>query len=136
MSAMKIGEVARRTGVGVDTIRFYEREGLLQEPERRPSGYRQYDESTVRRLEYVSRAKGLGFTLAEIRGLLELSFAAHVGCDHVRQRAEAKIADIEDKIRNLQQMRRSLRSIVSRCQAKDSAKDCPLVHDTKGMSAG
>src|SRR6476469_5957445 len=103
MKAMKIGEVAKRTGVGVETIRFYEREGLLQEPERRPSGYRQYDEATVQRLEYIGRAKGLGFTLAENRVLLELSFAAHAGCDQIRQRAEAKIVDIEGKIRDLQQ---------------------------------
>ena len=131
MKAMKIGEVAKRSGVGIETIRFYEREGLLQEPERRPSGYRQYDESTVERLEYIRRAKELGFTLAEIRELLELSFAAHAGCDHIRQRAEAKVADIEDKIRSLQQMKRSLGRIVERCRAKDSTDDCPLVHKTK-----
>ncbi len=99
MTAMKIGEVARRSGVGVETIRYYEREGLLLEPERRPSGYQQYDESTVGRLEYIRQAKDLGFTLAEIRELLELSFAARAGCDHVRQRAEEKVADIEGKIR-------------------------------------
>ena len=139
MKAMKIGEVAKRSGVGIETIRFYEREELLQEPKRRPSGYRQYDESTIKRLEYISRAKELGFTLAEIRELLELSFAAHSGCDHIRQRAEAKIADIENKIRNLQKMRRSLRSIVNQCKTKDSPHDCPLVHgdhDAKEESAG
>ena len=138
MKAMKIGEVAKRSGVGIETIRYYEREGLLQEPERRPSGYRQYDESTLKRLEYISRAKELGFTLAEIRELLELSFAAHKGCDHIRQRADAKIADIENKIRSLQKMRRSLRNIVTQCKKKDSLHDCPLVHgahDAKGKSA-
>ena len=139
MKAMKIGEVAKRSGVGIETIRFYEREGLLQEPERRPSGYRQYNESTLKRLEYISRAKELGFTLAEIRELLDLSFAAHLGCDHIRQRAEGKITDIENKIRNLQKMRRSLRTIVDRCKTKDSPHDCPLIHgahDAKGNSAG
>lgn len=136
MNAMKIGEVAQRTGVGIDTIRFYEREGLLQEPQRRPSGYRQYDESTIKRLEYVRLAKELGFTLAEIRDLLELSFAAHAGCDHIRQRAEDKIADIETKIRNLQKMKRSLHGIVTQCKTKDSPHDCPLVHDTKKKSTG
>ena len=139
MKAMKIGEVAKRTGVGIETIRFYEREKLLKEPERRPSGYRQYDESTIKRLEYISRAKELGFTLAEIRELLEMSFAAHAGCDHIRQRAEGKITDIEIKIRSLQKMRRSLHSIVNQCKTKDSPHDCPLVngaHDAKGDSAG
>ena len=127
MTAMKIGEVARRSGTGIETIRFYEREGLLPPPHRRPSGYRQYDEGTVERLDYIRRAKELGFTLAEVRDLLELSSAAST-CEHVRQRAEAKIADIEGRIRSLQQMRRSLGVIVKRCRAKDSTEDCPLVH--------
>ena len=131
MTAMKIGEVAKRSNIGIETIRYYEREGLLLEPERRPSGYRQYDESTVERLDYLRGAKELGFTLAEIRELLELSFAAHVGCDHVRQRAEAKVADIEGKIRSLQRMKRSLGKIVERCRAKNSTEDCPLVHKPK-----
>ena len=134
MTAMKIGEVAKRSGIGIETIRYYEREGLLLEPERRPSGYRQYNESSVERLEYIRRAKELGFTLAEIRELLELSFAAHVGCDHVRQRAEAKVADIEAKIRNLQHMRRSLSKIVRRCRVKNATENCPLVHKTKRKS--
>lgn len=123
MKAMKIGEVAKRSGVGIETIRYYEREGLLQEPQRRPSGYRQYDASTLQRLEYICRAKELGFTLAEIRELLELSFSANGGHAHIQQRAEVKISAIEEKIRSLQIMRRSLRSIVNRCR---SNKTCPL----------
>ena len=134
MKAMKIGEVAKRSGIGIETIRFYEREGLLQEPERRPSGYRQYDESTVKRLEYIRQAKELGFTLAEIRELLELSFTAHEACQHIWQRAEAKITDIGNKIRSLQKMRRSLRIIVKRCKTKDSPHECPLIHGTEGTS--
>jgi Hg(II)-responsive transcriptional regulator len=136
MKAMKIGEVAKRAGVGIETIRYYEREGLLLEPQRRASGYRQYDESTVERLDYIRRAKALGFTLAEVRELLELSFLAHEGCEHIRQRATGKISDIEEKIRSLQSMRRSLRKIVDRCQATSSTTDCPLVHDTKFKSLG
>lgn len=130
MKAMKIGEVAKRSGSGIETIRFYEREGLLLEPERRPSGYRQYDEATVERLDYIRRAKELGFTLAEIRDLLELSFADS-NCEHIYQRAEAKLIDIEAKIRSLQQMKRSLGKILERCRAKDNTDDCPLVHKAK-----
>ena len=136
MKAMKIGEIAKRSGTGIETIRYYEREGLLQEPERRPSGYRQYEESTVDRLEYIRRAKELGFTLAEIRELLELSFSAHQGCDHIRQLAETKMMDIEKKIRNLHKMRRSLANMLAKCRKKKSADDCPLVHDTKKKPAG
>jgi MerR family copper efflux transcriptional regulator len=134
MTGMKIGEIAKRSGIGIETIRYYEREGLLLEPERRPSGYRKYDESTVERLEYIRRAKDLGFTLAEIRELLELSFTAHAGCNHIRQRAEAKVADIEGKIRSLKQMKRSLDKIVQLCRTKNSTEDCPLVHKTKRLT--
>jgi DNA-binding transcriptional MerR regulator len=130
MTAMKIGEVAKRSKTGIETIRFYEREGLLPPPQRRPSGYRQYDGATVERLDYIRRAKELGFTLAEVRDLLELSSAAST-CEHVRRRAEAKVADIEGRIRSLQQMRRSLGRIVGRCRAKDSTEDCPLVHKAR-----
>jgi DNA-binding transcriptional MerR regulator len=127
MHAMKIGEVARLSGTGIETIRYYERERLLPPPQRRPSGYRLYDAATVERLGYIRLAKELGFTLAEIRELLELSSAAST-CEHIRQRAEDKIADIVGKIRSLQQMRRSLGRIVKRCRAKDSTEDCPLLH--------
>ena len=135
MKMMKIGEVAKLSGTGIETIRYYEREGLLLEPERRPSGYRQYDDSTVERLDYVKRAKELGFTLAEIRELLELSFA-HSNCDHIRQRAETKITDIESRIRSLQQMKRSLGKIVQRCRDRNSTDDCPLLHKTKKRTPG
>jgi DNA-binding transcriptional MerR regulator len=125
MKSMMIGEVAKLSGVGIETIRYYEREGLLHEPQRRPSGYRLYDAATLKRLEYICRAKELGFTLAEIKELLELSFTSSRCRSHIRQRAEAKISAIESKIRLLQNMRRALRTIVGQCR---SSKPCPLVH--------
>jgi DNA-binding transcriptional MerR regulator len=134
MKFLKIGEVARLSGAGIETIRFYERQGLLLVPQRRPSGYRQYDQATVQRLVYIRRAKELGFTLAEIRDLLELSFA-HSSCDHIRQRAEVKINDIETKMRALQQMKRSLGKIVKQCRTNNSADDCPLVHKAQPPAA-
>ncbi len=127
MKFMKIGEVAKLSGTGIETIRFYEREGLLLEPERRPSGYRQYEHATVERLEYIRQAKELGFRLTEIKELLDLS-SAQSSCDHIRRKAETKITDIEQKIRNLQQIKRSLKRIVNRCHQKNSTVDCPLVH--------
>ena len=72
MKPLTIGKVAERAGVGVETVRFYEREGLLDEPTRTASGYRQFDEDVIRRLEFISRAKELGFTLNEIKELLSL----------------------------------------------------------------
>ena len=90
MRALRIGEVAKQSDVGIETIRYYEREGLLAEPDRRPSGYRQYDEAVVARLQFIRRAKELGFTLAEIKELLGLWFDVHTKCVHVRQRAADK----------------------------------------------
>ena len=127
MSLMKIGEVAKQSEVGIETIRYYEREGLLAEPKRRPSGYRQYDQSAVARLKFIRRAKELGFTLAEIRELLGLWFDSNTRCEHVRQRAEQKITDIDDKIRSLQKMKRSLKKVISECETKNSIDDCPLL---------
>ena len=127
MKTLRIGEVARLSGVGIETIRYYERQGLLAEPDRRPSGYRQYDQTVVTRLQFIRRAKELGFTLAEINELLELWFDTTTTCHHVRQRAEQKIADIEEKIRSLQKMKRSLKKIVEQCEGSESVEDCPLL---------
>ena len=126
MSALKIGEVAKRSEVGVETIRYYERQGLLAEPERRPSGFRQYDESVVSRLLFIRNAKELGFTLAEIKELLGLWFDVNTKCVHVRQRAEKKITNIEDKIRLLQKMKRSLKKIINQCEGRNTVDECPL----------
>ncbi len=126
MKTLRIGEAAERSNVGIETIRYYERQGLLAEPDRRPSGYRQYDETVVARLQFIRRAKELGFTLAEIKELLGLWFDVNTKCVHVRQRAEQKIADIEDKIRLLQKMKRSLKKIIEQCASRDAIDDCPL----------
>lgn len=127
MKAMKIGEVAKLSEVGIETIRYYERQGLLAEPKRRPSGYRQYDESVVSRLQFIRRAKELGFTLAEIKELVGLWYDTETRCEHVRERAERKVEDIEAKIRSLQKMKRSLKQLITGCQANDSIGDCPLM---------
>jgi len=126
MTTMRIGEVSRQSGVGIETIRYYEKEGLLAAPARRPSGYRQFDKSVVARLQFIRRAKELGFTLAEIRELLGLWFDTTTKCEHVRQRAERKIDDLEDRIRSLQKMKRSLKKIVKQCEGGESVDACPL----------
>ena len=127
MTAMKIGEIAKRSGIGIETIRFYEREGLLPEPERRPSGYRQYDESTVERLEYVRRAKELGFTLAEIRELLALSTDRERGVRGVKVRAEARLTEVDRRIRELQQVRRGLKHLIAACPGHGPLDRCPIL---------
>ena len=94
MEALTIGKVARLASVGVETVRFYEREGLLDKPPRRRSGYRQYSKDTVSRLRFIRRAKELGFTLKEIRELLTLRIETESTCEDVRIKAEAKINDV------------------------------------------
>ena len=98
MKNMTIGKLAKRCGVGVETIRFYEREGLIKEPPRSESRYRQYPEETAQRVRFIKRAKELGFTLKEIKGLLELRIRPEATCGDVRNQAEEKIADIEQRL--------------------------------------
>src|SRR5437899_6524201 len=112
---MTIGQVARRAGVGVETVRFYERKGLLAEPARKASGYRQYEEGEVARLRFIRRAKELGFTLKEIADLLALRLGPDNTCAAVRQRAQAKLADIEARILDLQRIRQALIGLTASC---------------------
>lgn len=135
MKTLKIGQLARATGVRIDTIRYYERERLLAAPERRTSGYRQYDDAAVARLAFIRDAKELGFTLAEIRELLRLWFDSSSRCEHVRELATRKVAEIESKLASLQAMRRTLKKVLRECAAQQSKADCPLLHGLNGSSA-
>lgn len=127
MSYLKIGEVAKETGIGIETIRFYERKGLLDEPDRKPSGYRQYDESVVARLRFIRRSKELGFTLSEINELLSLWFDTETKCSDVRTKAQTKIEEIEAKVKTLNGMKRSLRKLIDQCHERGSLDGCPLL---------
>jgi MerR family transcriptional regulator, copper efflux regulator len=124
--ALRIGEVAARASVNVQTLRFYERRGLVSEPPRRSSGYRQYPLESVQRVRFIRRAQGLGFTLAEIKELLRLRDDPHVPCKEVRSTAEAKMADIEQRIRRLRAMKSALRTLVASC-VDNRGHDCPLL---------
>ncbi len=127
MDTLSIGQVARRAGVGVETVRFYEREGLLEEPPRRASGYRQYSEQVVTRLHFIKRAQKLGFSLKEISELLLLRVDAQTSCDEVRQRTEAKIAEVERKLVELQRMRQALLQVHSLCSGQGPTGRCPML---------
>jgi MerR family copper efflux transcriptional regulator len=126
-TALTIGRVAQSVGVAIDTIRFYEREGLLPEPKRRPSGYREYDQGTVARLRFIRRAKDLGFTLEEIRELLALSADRHGGVEGVRERAAARLQAIEERIAELQRVRDGLSELVEACPGHGAPEDCPIL---------
>ena len=124
---MTIGQVAKAAGIGIETIRFYEREGLIQDPPRRESGYREYSDDVVTRLVFIKRAQELGFSLQEIGELLSLKVHAETSCAEVRKRAEAKVTDIEAKIRDLQRMKRALMGLIGSCVASKPVTECPIL---------
>lgn len=136
MKALTIGQVAKRAGVGVETVRFYERQGLLEAPERRPSGYRQFDEEIVARLRFIRRAKELGFTLHEIKELLSLKRDPSMTCADVKQQAEAKITDIEAKINSLTRMKQALVKLTRACGGRGTTSECPILDALGGEEEG
>ena len=125
---MKIGELAHRTGVPIDTVRYYERQGLLPQPERQPSGYRSYRTDDVIRLRFVRRAKALGFTLEEVRELLALSGRREDDMGSLKATAEHKLADIEAKLSELTRIRDGLRTLIEACPGHGALGTCPILH--------
>lgn len=125
MSTMTIGRLAKEAGVNIDTIRYYERNGLIPEAVRRASGYREYAAGDVRRLRFIVRAKDLGFTLAEIADLLALSADRDVG--GVKRRAEQGLERVEHKIQELQRVRRGLKTLIDACPGHGDLASCPIV---------
>lgn len=127
MEALTIGRLARLGGVNLETIRYYEREGLLPKPPRTEAGYRLFPSDTARRLRFIKRAQELGFSLSEIRDLLTLRMKPGTKREHIRSRAEAKITDIEQKIRALEAMKKTLRKMTERCDGCGPLSECPIL---------
>ncbi len=127
MESLKIGQVAGLAEVGVETIRFYERRGLIEEPPRRASGYRQYPPEAVARIRFIRRAKGLGFSLQEIKELLALRVDTDTTCADVKDRATAKILDLQGKIATLEEMRAALEAMVASCSGSGPLTECPIL---------
>lgn len=125
--ALTRGQLARRTGVGIETVRFYERKGLLEDPPRTRAGYRMYDEDAVRRLRFIRRAKELGFTLGDIRELISLRLDPDAECADVQPRAEEKLGEITEKIRDLKRMAAGLEELVAACEQNERSLECPLL---------
>lgn len=124
---LTIGQLAKRAGVGVETIRFYEREGLLAEPERLPSGYRQYPPEAVGRVLFLRRAQRLGFTLKDAKELLALRDDPRSTSRAVRDRAAEKLADIDARIAELAAIRAELGRLVDACDGVGPAAGCPVI---------
>lgn len=124
---MRIGEVAAACQVSVETLRFYERRGLLAPPARRSSGYREYPGDAVRVVRFVKETQELGFTLDDIAGLLGLADGGPDSCDTVRDLAHAKIDDVKEKITRLTAMRTALDQLVATCERPRADRQCPLL---------
>ena len=126
---MKIGKLARQTSFSKDTIRYYEKIGLIPEPDRRASGYREFDESYVERLLFVKEFQKLGFTLSEIDTLLNMRFDENATTGEVKGFFEDKIEEVEEKIRNLSAIRDALTKASSRCEGGNKpVSECAILN--------
>ena len=124
---MRSGQVARESGVNVETLRYYERRGILGAPQRRASGYREYSEDTVGVIRFVKRAQELGFSLDEVESLLELAAGGPQSCDAARSLATRKMEELELKMHSLLAMQESLRRLVATCEMPRDERECPLL---------
>ena len=130
-----IGQIAKQSGVSVETIRYYEKEGLLEKPERKDSGYRQYNGGAIDRLFFIQQAKELGFSLKEIGELLSIKSDVNTVCSDVKHLAEDKLSDIQSKIKMLRRMEKSLKKLVDACPGKAPISDCPILDSLGKRSA-
>jgi MerR family mercuric resistance operon transcriptional regulator len=119
MSKLTIGVVARDAGVNIDTLRFYERQGVVPQPPRTNSNYRIYPADTARRVRFVKRAQDLGFSLKEIKDLLALRVTQGATCEDVLQKARLKISEIDEKIRSLRAVKKALADLADECASPE-----------------
>ena len=126
MTHLSIGQLAKRAGVAIDTVRYYERNALLSPAGRLASGYRQYGSSELKRLRFIRRAKALGFSLEDIRELLTLSEERDVA--QVKRAAQAKLADIGERIAELQRIEHGLQDLINVCPGHGRAEACPILN--------
>lgn len=124
---MRTSELARRAGVNAETLRYYERRGLLDEPPRSAGGYRDYPAAAVELLRFVRRAQELGFSLDEVEELLHLTIGGPDGCDAARALAEQRAADLQRRVRDLQRMHDSLTELIATCELPRGDRRCALL---------
>ena len=131
---MKIGTLAKRADVAIDTVRYYERQGLLPAPVRLASGYRDYTDGDVARLRFLRRAKALGFTLGEIGEQLALSARRDGDMAGMKSAAQQKLADVDAKLAELQRIRQGLTDLVASCPGHGALEHCPILDALAGAS--
>lgn len=127
MKGLTIGEVAKESKVNVETIRYYERRGILKEPPRRPSGYREYGPETVSLIRFIKRAQDLGFTLQEIDQLIQLKGSSRRSRSEISALAEAKVQEMDKKIQHLHAMQKALGVLLDACACNGRKLECPII---------
>lgn len=135
MTILRSGELARRAGVGIETLRFYERQGLLPKPPQRASGYRDYPPEAVDLVRFIRRAQALGFTLKEVRELLALREVPRATCGDVVVLARHKVAEIDAKLADLRAMRAALTDLLKGCTGTAPIAGCPIIESLAGGDA-
>lgn len=134
--AMTISKAAHAAGVGVETVRFYERKGLIEQPQKRPGGViRTYPPETIQRIRFIRQAQALGFSLREIDELLSLRADPGADASEVRARATAKLEDVKDRIDRLQRIRRALEVVISACPGQGELGRCSIMEVLERHSA-
>lgn len=128
----KIGETARRAGVNRETVRYYERRQLIDEPDRRRSGYRIFSQQHIDQIKFIKRAQELGFTLSEIKELMTLRLDDSTSCEQVRRKAESKARDVRKKIDDLKRIRSVLSDLIDSCEANGKTEDCVILRALEG----
>ncbi len=128
-ATLTIGALAQAAAIGVETVRFYERKGLVPEPPRTPARYRQYPGDTVDRVKFIRRAQGLGFALREISELLDLRVDEVAACGPVEAQAREKLEQVNGKIEQLRRMETALRRLVEACEAREPTGACPILEE-------
>ncbi len=122
--ARTISKAAKELGINIETVRFYERKGLIEQPIKPAEGYRDYPLSTVNRIRFIKRSQELGFTLAEIEGLFSLNDSP---CGQVRELAESKLSSVKDKMKDLKKLEKALENIVIQCKSNPDESRCPVI---------
>lgn len=129
MDNLSIGQLARAAGVTVETLRFYEKQGLLATPQRTDSGYRQYPPDSIKRVRFIQHAKQVGFTLNDIGELLALRQGKNTSCADIKARATHKIDQVERKIKELERISDALSRMTQKCSGSGSLSDCPILEE-------
>lgn len=130
----KIGEVARQAGVNKETVRYYEKRGLIPSPSRRESDYRIFTQRHIDQIRFIKRAKELGFTLSEIKELLELRMHEDTTCSQIREEAEKKYRDVELKIEDLLRIKETLLDLIDSCEKEGPNGECPILDALEGKN--